>query len=133
MAYSFSRASRSAALTAAGSRMNNGYLRIYSGVTPATPDTALSSNTLLAELRFNAAAFGAPTAGEPDVMNAGAFTQDSSADNTGTAAFFRGFANDGTTVEMQGSVGVSASDMILNSVSIVAGGIVQVTSMTISL
>ncbi len=34
--------------------LDNGYLRIYSGAQPATADTALSANTLLAELGFAA-------------------------------------------------------------------------------
>lgn len=133
MAYAFSRASRSAALAAMGARLNNGYLRIYSGTRPATPDTALSGNTLLAELRFAATAFGAPTAAEPDVMTAAAITQDSAADATGTATWFRCLGSDGTTVEFDGSVGTSGSDLNLNSTSIVANGIVQVTSLTISM
>ena len=133
MAYAFSRASRSAALVAVGSRLNNGYLRIYSGTRPATPDTALSGNTLLAELRYAASAFGSPTTAEPDVMSAAAIVQDASADNTGTASFFRSFQSDGTTVEMDGNVGTSGSDLNLNTTSIVALGIVQVSSLTITL
>src|SRR5690349_10691813 len=80
---------------------NNGYLRIYSGTQPATADTALSGNTLLAELRFNATAFPAASSG---ILTANAITSDTSADNTGTASFFRALKSDGTSVLMDGTV-----------------------------
>lgn len=108
---------------------DTGYLRIYSGTKPVDADTALSGNTLLAELRFGNPAFGAAVNG---VLTANALTQDSSADATGTATFFRAFRSDGTTVIMDGEVGVSGSDLNLNSVAIQAGTIVQVTSMIIT-
>ena len=34
--------------------LDNGYLRIYDGTQPATANTAIGSQVLLAELRFNA-------------------------------------------------------------------------------
>ena len=52
---------RNTELDALGPQANNGYLRIYTGAQPATPETA-ASGTLLAELRFNATAFGASAA-----------------------------------------------------------------------
>jgi hypothetical protein len=107
----------------------SGYLRIYSGTQPATADTALSGNTLLAELRFGATAFGAAVAG---VATANAITADASADNTGTATFFRCLKSDGTTVVYDGSVGTSAADLILNTVSIVAAANVSVTALTLT-
>jgi hypothetical protein len=38
--------------------LNNGYLRIYDGTQAATADTAVGAQVLLAELRWNATAFG---------------------------------------------------------------------------
>lgn len=105
---------------------NSGYIRIYSGVQPATADTALSGNTLLAELRFGSTAFGAASGG---VITANAITADSSADNTGTATFFRCFQSNGTTVVFDGTVGTSGCDLNLNSTSISAGLQVSITSM----
>lgn len=107
--------------------LNTGYLRIYSGTQPATADTALSGNTLLAELRFDATAFGAASAG---VATANSLTADSSADNTGTATFFRAFQSNGTTTIFDGSVGTSSADLVLNSTSISAGAAVSVTAFT---
>lgn len=106
---------------------NNGYLRIYSGAQPATANTALSGNTLLAELRFNATAFGAAVDG---VLTANAFTADSAADASGTATFFRAFKSDGTSVLMDGSVGTASANLILPTTSISAGQTVSVSSMT---
>lgn len=107
--------------------LDNGYLRIYSGTQPATADTALSGNTLLAELRFAATASGAAVAG---VITWSTITSDSSADATGTATFYRAFKSDGTSVVMDGSVGTSGSDLNLNSVAIQAGAQVDITSFT---
>ena len=71
---------------ALGALLNNGYLRIYDGSQPATANTAVSSQVLLAELRFNATAFAATSGG---VMTANAITAESSANASGTASWFR--------------------------------------------
>jgi hypothetical protein len=48
--------------------LDNGYLRIYSGTQPATADTALSGNTLLAELRFAEPVGAGRGRGRPDLL-----------------------------------------------------------------
>lgn len=101
-------------------------LRIYDGTAPATADTALSGNTLLAQLTMSDPAFGSASNG---VATASAITQDSSADATGTATFFRILDSNGTVV-LQGTVGTSGCDLNLNTTSIVAGATVSVTSLT---
>jgi hypothetical protein len=108
-------------------RLNNGYLRIYDGTQPATADTAITSQVLLAELRFNATAAPAAVSG---LITFNAITADSSANATGTASWYRCLSSDGTTVVMDGSVGTSGSNMILPTTSIVAGVQVGVTSFT---
>lgn len=107
--------------------LNTGYIRIYTGTQPSTADTALSGNTLLAELRFGSTAFGASSSG---VSTANSITADSSADATGTAAWFRALKSDGSTVVFDGSVGTSSADMVLNSVAISSGAAVSVTAFT---
>lgn len=107
--------------------LNNGYLRLYSGTQPASADTALSGNTLLAELRFSATAAPAASGG---LITFNAITSDSSADATGTASFFRAFRSDGTTAVMDGSVGTSAANMIIATTSISAGQTVSCSSFT---
>lgn len=104
-----------------------GKLRIYNGTRPATGGTA---TTLLAELTLSVTSFGAASAG---VITANAITQDSSANATGTATWFRITTSAGAAV-LDGSVGVTSSgeDLELNSVSIGIGNIVDVTSLTIT-
>lgn len=109
-------------------RLDNGFRRIYSGIKPATADTALSGNTQLAQLTF--AATSAPSA----VNGVLTFTinPDTSADNDGTATWYRDFESDGTTVVMDGTVGVtgSTSNLELNSVAFVTGKQVAITTAT---
>jgi hypothetical protein len=107
--------------------LDNGYIRIYDGSKPATADTAVGAQTLLAELRWNATAFGAASNG---VATANAITADSSANATGTASWFRALGSDGTTVYFDGDVGTSGADLNLNSTSIVSGVNVAISSFT---
>lgn len=105
----------------------NGYCRIYSGTQPATGDTALSGNTLLAELRFGATAAPAAVAG---VITFNAITQDASADASGTPTFYRLFKSDGTSAAGDGTVGTSGCNLNLVVGTITAGQPVSVTSFT---
>lgn len=126
MAYHITNAAASAAADAVLVLLNTGYLRIYSGTRPATVDTALSGNTLLAELRFSATAFPASSNG---VGTANSITSATAA-ATGTASFFRALKSDGTTAVLDGDVATSASDLNLNSTAIQSGATVAVSSMT---
>jgi hypothetical protein len=58
--------------------------------------------------------------------------QDASADNSGTAAHFRVYASDGTTAHMQGTVGTSGTDMIVDSVSFTAGQSFTINTFTLT-
>lgn len=110
-----------------GALLNSGKLRIYDGTQPATPDTAITSQVLLAELTFNATAVGSASAG---AVAFNAITQDSSADNTGNATWFRAVKSDGTTAVFDGSVGTSGCDLNINNVAIQATGVVSCSAMT---
>lgn len=107
--------------------LNNGYLRIYDGTQPANADTAVSTQVLLAELRFNATAFGAAANG---VITANALTAEDAALATGTATWYRALASNGTTVVMDGNVGTSNTNLVVPTTSIVSGLGVSVTSLT---
>jgi hypothetical protein len=115
-----------AAADAVCALLNNGYLRIYDGAQPATADTAVSGQTLLAELRFGTPAFGAASGG---VATANAITKDSAAKATGTATWFRALKSDGTTPVFDGSVGTSGCNLNMNSVAIQENAEVSVTSL----
>lgn len=110
-------------------RLDNGYLRIYDGTQAATADTAIGAQVLLAELRFNATSAPAASGG---VLTFNAFTADSSANNSGTASWFRALSSDGTTVVFDGNVGTTGSTSCLEmaTVSIAAGVQVSVSSFT---
>src|SRR3990167_716643 len=105
--------------------LNTGYIRIYTGTQPASADTAVTTQTLLAELRFSATAFSASVLG---VITANSITSDSSANNTGTATWFRALKSDGTTVILDGSAGESSANLILVSADIVAAEAVPIIS-----
>lgn len=106
---------------------NTGYIRIYDGTRPANADTAVSTQTLLAELRFGATAFGAASNG---VITANAITADSSANASGTASWARVLESDGTTALWDDEVGTTNANVVLNSVAISAGASVSITSLT---
>jgi hypothetical protein len=105
---------------------NAALLRIYDGSRPATGGAA---TTLLAELTCGSPCAAAASGG---VLTANAISDDSSADATGTATWFRLVASDGTTHVMDGDVAASGSDLNLDSVSIVAGGVVAITSFQVT-
>lgn len=107
--------------------LDNGYLRIYDGTQPANANTAITTQVLLAELRFNATASPAASGG---VLTMNSITQDSSANNTSTATWFRALKSDGSTAVFDGSVGTASCDLNLGSTSITSGASVAVTSMT---
>lgn len=130
MALQLSVASRNALLdTISTSVGSGGILRIYSGARPANVGTAIGAQVVLAELTLGSPLAPSASGG---VLTLNAITQDSSANATGTASFFRIFQSNGTTAVIDGDVAVSASDLNLNTVSIVSGGPVQITSFTIT-
>ncbi len=116
---SLANAQRSRSADAVTARCNNGKIRAYSGTPPANANTALSGQTLLAELSFGATAFGAASSG---VATANAITPDSSADVTGSPSFIRVFESDGSTVVFdmlaacawQASTAYAVGDRVVN-------------------
>jgi hypothetical protein len=126
--FKLANAQRSALLDGAKANYNSGKLRIYDGSQPANPDTAITSQVLLAELTLNATAFGNASNG---VATANAITG-ATAGATGTATWFRITQSNGTSVIADGSVGTSGCDLNLNSVAIQSGATVNVTSLTLT-
>lgn len=127
MAIKFPAAFRNTRADGVTARAGNGaLLRIYSGTRPANADTA-PAGTLLAELVCGSPFAPAAASG---AFNANAITQDSSADATGTATWFRLVNSAGTTTVMDGDVTATGGggDLQLVTTSIVAGQPVQVTA-----
>ena len=121
-------AAANAETAAIGALCNSGYLRLYDGSQPATADTAVTDQTLIAELRFPSTALSNVTSGSGGFN---ALTADSSANATGTPTWFRALKSDGTSTVFDGTVGVGGEyDCSIDSVPVSAGGTVSVTSMT---
>lgn len=115
-----------------------GYINIYSGTKPASPETAITDQDLLATLTMSDPAFGAATDANPGAKaTAAAISDDTAADADGTAAWFRVFDSDDTplwdgTIGSSGTAGVDY-DMIMASTSIVAGATVEITSLVVTM
>lgn len=132
----FSDTACEAGLDAVAALLNSGKLEIYSGAQPTDANTAVGSQTKLATLTFSATAFpGSSSSGTPRKAScaANSITSDTNAAATGTAAWFRCYESDGTTVILDGTVDSSGADLNLSTTSIIAGGTVEVTGFTLSL
>jgi hypothetical protein len=110
-----------------------GVCEIRTGSPPATTLTA-DSGTLLGTCTFSDPAFGAASSADPSVATANSITSDGSADNSGDAGHFRVKTSSGTVV-MQGTAGEAADtpDMVFDEKTIVAGGVIAITSVTVTL
>lgn len=110
-------------ITYAGS---NAIIRIYSGTQPANANTAISTQTLLVSLNISGA-FGTDSNGTLTFST----VNNGTAVASGTASFFRIVKSDGTTVIMDGSVGTSSADLVLNTTTIATNDTVAISSGTI--
>ena len=135
MALSFAAATAHALLDAITARVDAGsaagFIRIYDGAMPATADTALSGNTMLAELTCSDPSAAAASA---KTLTFSAITQDASADASGTATFFRIVDSDSNVV-LQGDITASGGGgaIEMNTTSIIAGGPIQITNASFTL
>ncbi len=101
-------------------------INLYSGTQPANANTAISTQTLLVELTISGG-FGTDSNGTLTFNT----VSNGTAVASGTASFFRIFKSDGTTVVMDGSVGTSSADLVLNTTTIATNDTVAITSGTI--
>ena len=126
MAITLSAAAASTAADALCALLNGGHIRIYTTPRPATADTAITTQTLLASPTFGSPAFASAASG---VAVANAVTSDSDAAASGTADWFRAVTSGAASV-CDGSVGTADADCILSSLAIVAHGTVSISSVT---
>ena len=101
-------------------------IHIYDGTQPSNANTAISGQTLLVSLTISGSC-GTDSNGTITLSS----VTNGTAVATGTAQFFRITQSNGTTVVMDGSVGTSSADMILNNTSIATGQTVSISSGTI--
>jgi hypothetical protein len=104
----------------------SGLLKIYSGAQPTTTGTAIGSQVLLATLPLSAV-FGTILSG---VLTANAITT-ANAVATNTATWYS-LTTSGGTRKFEASIGTSGADINLNTTSLVSGGPVAVSSLTIT-
>jgi hypothetical protein len=123
------RTSRAAAIKdAIDAGAGAGVAKLYTGTPPAACG-AIDTQTLLGTLTCSDPC-GTVTAG---VLTFDAITQDSAADATGTAGFLRFEDSDGNAVaDLTCGVTASGEPVELNTVDIVEGGPISVTSATIT-
>lgn len=123
---------RNAACNGIVDLFDNGTIAIRTGAPPTNVSDA-SSGTLLGTCTFGATAFGNSSTG---TATANAVTSDTNADASGTAGYFRGYPNAAadTAAEMQGTAGEAADtpDMTFDNKTIVAGGTIAISSMTVT-
>lgn len=104
-----------------------GTIQVRTGAQPTNVSDA-PTGTLLGTLTFSGTAFGAASTG---VATAASITSDTSADNSGTAGYFV-IKNGSGTNHSDGTCGTSGADMNFDNNIIVAGGVIAVTSMTVT-
>lgn len=131
MALQYSVAVRNAKLDAVETTIGtSAVLKIRTGAAPANC-AAADSGTVLATLSLASDWMAAASSGTK--AKAGTW-EDTSADNTGTAAHFRLYASDGTTCGAQGTVTVTAGggDLTVDSTSFTAGQDFIITAFTLT-
>lgn len=120
-------AARNAACDAIAALLNGGTIQVRTGTQPTNVSDA-ASGTLLGTLTFGTPAFGAASVG---VATANAITSDSSADNSGTVGYARLLSSGGTAI-MDCTCGTGSGDISFDNGTIVAGGVIAITSLTIT-
>lgn len=126
----FSTALRNAMMDAITAFAGSGALiRLYTGAQPSNPQTAIGAQTLLGTLTCSSALAPAASGG---VLTLNAVSSDTDADAGGTPTWFRMFKSDGTTVVMDGSVGTSDADLVLNTANIAQHSTLAISSATLT-
>jgi hypothetical protein len=133
MAIQFNVATRNARLdTIESTNGTSCSLEIRTGSPPANC-AAAGTGTILATINLPSDWMAAAASGSKAI--AGTW-QDASADNNGTAGHFRVYnsqaTKDGTTCFIQGTVGTSSADMIVNTTTFTAGNSFTVNSFTLT-
>lgn len=101
-----------------GAFTNSSILKVYSGTIPATPETAIGAQTLLAIANLPASAAFTQAAG---VMTAAAITSPTIA-SSGTASFVRWLKSDNATVIGDAYVGPSSGATAYSNSLVVTAG-----------
>lgn len=115
-----------------------GVIKGWTTAQPADPDVAIGAQTLLFTLTCSTTAFAAAADQTPDAQAAAStITDDSAADATDTLAFCRAsssnVADTALNDHIDGEAGTSGADFNFNTLAIVSGATVSMTSWTVKL
>lgn len=125
-----SSAARSTAMDAVTAMLNAGgagRIEIFSGIKPAGPGSAITSQVLLATLTYSATSYAPSVAG---VATANAITP-GTAVASGTASWARHSSGAGAAI-LDETVGTSDTDIILETTTITVGVLVSLASHTLT-
>ncbi len=114
----------SAALVGGNALLNGGAMQYYSGSIPASPETAITTQTLLATDAFANPAFGTPSFTSPNEGAVANWVNTTFSPTTqGVVGFARGVKADGTTAVNDYTVGLAGSgaDIILGGLTLQPG------------
>jgi hypothetical protein len=105
--------------------LDGGFLRFYDGAQPTNPDSSVTTQTLLVELRWATPAFGASVNGQSEANQ----MEPAYAESSGQASWFRALRSDGTTGVFDGTVGAAPGqyDVALGATTIQQDALVSVS------
>lgn len=110
MTLTFSQIAHATQLAALTTLLDDGYLRVYDGKRPSTPDSPIEDQVLLAELRFDRPSFSVESNGS---VRANQIKPEKSARADGNVSWYRTFTRDGKTPVLDGTIGTADADIIV--------------------
>jgi hypothetical protein len=104
-------------------RLDNGYFNLYDGTQPASSDDAVTTQNLIASLRFS-------TPSAPSSSNGVLVFSiiEDIASMAGVVSWYRCLESDNTTVVMDGNIGLVDENMVLTTVNVLSGQLINITS-----
>lgn len=108
-----------------------GYIEIYDGTRPASVDTPVTTQKLLAVLVLSDPAFGAATDLNPGARITAAAIAPGVGLDDGVASWFRSYDSDDNPY-VDGNAGLSDADLILDNLNIAVDQAVSINSWTIT-
>lgn len=116
------------ALDAALDPLDGGYLEIYDGAKPPSPDVPVTTQVKLAQCALSATAFQAAVAGVKTANGIG----DGVGLAAGTPTWFRSFQTNDLTAVIDGTAGAIGTNLLLDASVIDVGDPISVLSWTVA-
>lgn len=125
-------ARRNAMLDNLTANLNSGYIDLMSGTKPASADTAIGAQVVLATLTFGATAFAGAAAGSATANAITGGTGTAGAGAGVACTWARCYASNHTSAVVDITVGTSGAELNLNTATIVQNVAVAISSMSLS-